>query len=194
MWLLFALGCGPEATPVAEAPVAVATPAEAPPPVPVRAAPTLSLRSKAFGHTEPIPTKYTCEGNDVSPPLAWSDPPAGTKSFALVVDDPDVPDPSAPQRTWVHWVVYDLPGDVRALPEAVGELPEGARDGTNDWKRTGYGGPCPPSGRHRYKHKLYALDTVLGDRGPMTKGQLIAAIGPHVLAKTELLGTYVKAD
>jgi Raf kinase inhibitor-like YbhB/YbcL family protein len=125
----------------------------------------LTITSIAFAPDRPIPSLYACEGKDVSPPLAWSDAPAGTKSFALIVDDPDAPDPGAPQMTWVHWVLYDLPATASALPEAIqpGALPPGAREGLNDWGRTGYGGPCPPIGRHRYYHKLYALDTVLSD-------------------------------
>ena len=122
---------------------------------------TLKLTSPAFGEGLSIPTRYTCEGDDVSPPLSWSGVPAGTKSLALIVDDPDAPDPKAPRMTWVHWVVYDMPVSTVGLPEAVRELPAGSRPGLNDWKRTGYGGPCPPIGRHRYFHKLYALDVEL---------------------------------
>jgi hypothetical protein len=120
--------------------------------------------------------------------------PAGTKSLVLVVDDPDAPDPKAPRMTWVHWVVYDLPPTATALPEGAGRspMPGGARDGMNDWKRTGYGGPCPPVGRHRYFHKLYALDTVLGDLGGPTKTAIEKAMAGHVLAKAELVGTYEK--
>src|SRR6059036_3791449 len=126
-----------------------------------------SLRSSSFEHEGAIPASHTCEGGDAAPPLAWSDPPAGTKSFALIVDDPDAPDPSAPKMTWVHWVLYDIAPTAGGLPEAVQttSLPSGTREGPNDWGRTGYGGPCPPIGRHRYFHKLYALDTVLPDLG-----------------------------
>jgi Raf kinase inhibitor-like YbhB/YbcL family protein len=142
-----------------------------------------------------IPAKYTREGADVSPPLAWSDPPAGTKSFALVVDDPDAPDPAAPKRVWVHWVVYDLPAGTRELPEnaARRSLPPGSHAGTNDWQRPGYGGPCPPIGRHRYFHKLYALDVALGERGALTRAELEKAIAGHVLAQAEPVGTRQKA-
>lgn len=155
---------------------------------------TLSLRSEAFGHEGEIPTRYTCEGDDVSPPLEWSGVPDGTKSLALIVDDPDAPDPKAPKMTWVHWILYDIPAHVRALPEGVAKLPPGTREGVNDWKRTGYGGPCPPIGRHRYYHKLYALDTELGDLGQPTKAQLEAAMRDHILAQAELMGTYEKKN
>ena len=155
---------------------------------------TLSLTSTAFTAGGAIPKRYTCEGDDVSPPLAWREPPAGTKSFVLIVDDPDAPDPAAPKLTWVHWVLYDIPVTAGGLPEAVkpSALPPGTRQGLNDWKRTGYGGPCPPIGRHRYFHKLYALDAVLGDLGPPTKAKLEAAMKGHVLAQAELVGTYQK--
>ncbi|MBI3722402.1 YbhB/YbcL family Raf kinase inhibitor-like protein [bacterium] len=152
----------------------------------------LSLTSKAFSQNGSIPALHTSDGKDVSPPLAWSGAPAGTKSFALIVDDPDAPDPKAPKMTWVHWVLYDIPADARELPEAVSPkaLPAGTREGKNDWKRTGYGGPSPPIGRHRYFHKLYALDLVLPDLGTPTKAQLEKAISGHVLEKAELVGTY----
>lgn len=156
---------------------------------------TFTLRSTAFASHGEIPAAHTCEGRDVSPPLRWSEPPTGTRSFALVVEDPDAPDPAAPERTWVHWVVYDLPAGARELAEGAGNaaLPEDARDGTNDWKESGYRGPCPPIGRHRYFHKLYALDSVLGDRGALTKAELEKAMAGHVLAHAELVGTYQKA-
>jgi Raf kinase inhibitor-like YbhB/YbcL family protein len=154
---------------------------------------TLSIHSTAFTASGPMPARYTCEGQDVSPPLAWSGAPAGTKSLALIVDDPDAPDPAAPRMTWVHWVLYDIPPAVTGLAEgAARDLPAGIREGTNDWKRTGYGGPCPPIGRHRYFHKLYALDVLLGDLKRPTKAQLEKAIAGHVLAKSELIGTYQK--
>ena len=146
------------------------------------------LMSPVFVAGEAIPLKYTCDGDDVSPPLAWSDPPAGTQSFALICDDPD-----APVGTWVHWVLYDLPADARELPEAVpsdAELPDGGRQGNNSWPRIGYGGPCPPSGSHRYFFKLYALDTVLGLDAGATKKELLLAMEGHVLAQVELMGTY----
>jgi Raf kinase inhibitor-like YbhB/YbcL family protein len=153
---------------------------------------TLTLRSDAFDHEGEIPARYTCEGEDVSPALEWSGVPAGTKSLALIVDDPDAPDPKAPRMTWVHWVLYDLPAHVRGLPGGIAKLPPGTREGVNDWKRTGYGGPCPPIGRHRYYHKLYALDVVLGDLGEPAKPQLEAAMRGHILAQAELMGTYEK--
>jgi len=153
-----------------------------------------TLRSAAFASRGAIPAKYTCEGKDVSPPLAWSGAPAGTRSFALIVDDPDAPDPAAPKRVWVHWLLYDLPADTRELAEGASHsLPAGTREGSNDWKRTGYGGPCPPIGRHRYFHKLYALDVALGDRGALGKGELEQAMAGHVLAHAELVATYEKA-
>src|SRR5262245_54641837 len=155
----------------------------------------LTLTSSAFEPGGAIPSKYTCEGDDVSLPLAFADVPAGTKSLALIVDDPDVPDPKAPKRVWVHWVAYNLPPDSQGLPEnASGAgLPGGAVAGVNDWKRTSYGGPCPPIGRHRYFHKLYALDITLPAK-PLTKPELEAAMKGHVLAQAELIGTYQKGD
>ncbi|HMC54595.1 MAG TPA: YbhB/YbcL family Raf kinase inhibitor-like protein, partial [Gemmatimonadaceae bacterium] len=117
--------------------------------------------------------------------------PKGTKSFALIVDDPDAPDPKAPKMTYVHWVLYDIPADSTGIQKA-GEGPAGTRDGKNDWKRVGYGGPCPPIGRHRYYFKLYALDAVLGDLKHPTKDQLLEKMKGHVLEQTELVGTYEK--
>ena len=154
----------------------------------------LSLTSPVFTHDGAIPKNYTCQGKDISPALSWRDLPKGTKSLALIVDDPDAPDPAAPKRVYVHWVLYNLPATATGLPEAVAPsaLPTGAREGKNDWKRTGYGGPCPPIGRHRYFHKLYALDTVLPDLKQPTKAQLEKAMEGHVLEKVELLGTYQK--
>jgi Raf kinase inhibitor-like YbhB/YbcL family protein len=151
---------------------------------------TLTIKSSAFQHNGSIPTQHTCDGADTSPPLDWSGAPAGTKSFALIVDDPDAPDPKAPKMTYVHWVLYDLPPSVTRLGAATTKAPSGARDGTNDWKRTGYGGPCPPIGRHRYFFKLYALDAVLGDLGTPNKAKLEQTLRNHVLEKAELIGTY----
>jgi Raf kinase inhibitor-like YbhB/YbcL family protein len=152
------------------------------------------LRSEVFEDGGEIPTRYTCEGEDLSPPLAWEGVPEGTVGLALIVDDPDAPDPEAPRMVWVHWVLYNLPPDSTGLPEAVAEdaLPDGTLPGLNDWKRTGYGGPCPPIGRHRYFHKLYALDTVLPDLGRPTKAGLLEAMEGHVLAEVQLVGTYRK--
>ena len=152
----------------------------------------LAITSTAFQQGGEIPATHTCEGKDTSPPLAFSGVPAGAKSLALVVDDPDAPDPKVPRMTWVHWVLHDLPAPATGLAEAVKQLPPGTREGLNDWKRTGYGGPCPPIGRHRYFFKLYALDAVLGDLGTPTKAKLEAAMKGHVLAQAELMGTYQK--
>lgn len=156
---------------------------------------SLSLSSPSFTPNSPMPARHTCEGQDVSPALQWSGLPAGTRSLALIVDDPDAPDPAAPQRVWVHWVLYNLPADATELAEGVtaAQLPTGTREGLNDWKRTGYGGPCPPIGRHRYFHKLYALDAVLPDLDRPDKAQLLKAMQGHVLAQVELIGTYQRS-
>jgi Raf kinase inhibitor-like YbhB/YbcL family protein len=155
----------------------------------------LALKSSAFAHNGEIPRRYTCQGEDVSVPLAWSGAPAATKSFVLVVDDPDAPDPKAPRMTWVHWVLYNLPPTANALKEGISsaDLPKGTLEALNDWKRTGYGGPCPPIGRHRYFHKLYALDSLLPAMESPTKAELEQAMkGGHMLEKAELIGTYQK--
>ncbi|MBI3321685.1 MAG: YbhB/YbcL family Raf kinase inhibitor-like protein [Candidatus Omnitrophica bacterium] len=149
---------------------------------------TFILTSSAFQEGGSIPSLHTCEGQDLSPPLAWTDPPAGTKSFALINDDPD-----APGRTWVHWVLYNLPPSLRRLPASVPldqELPDGSRQGMTDFGRIGYGGPCPPSGTHRYFFKLYALDTPLALAPGATKRQLEQAMQDHILANAQLMGTY----
>lgn len=156
---------------------------------------TLTLNSPAFEHNGTIPARYTCEGDDVSPPLTWDGAPEGTRSFALIVDDPDAPDPAAPKRIWVHWVLYNLPAEARSLAENCGARGgyDGARDALNDWGRTGYGGPCPPIGRHRYFFKLYALDTQLPDLGAAAdKARVLDAMQGHVLAQAELIGLYQK--
>ncbi len=152
------------------------------------------LTSPSFPAMGEIPRRHTCEGEDVSPDLRWSGVPEGAKSLVLVVDDPDAPDPAAPKMTWVHWVLYDIPPDATGLPEAVpaAKLPAGTQQGQNDWKRTGYRGPCPPIGRHRYFHKLYALGEPLGDLGQPTKAELERAMRGKVLAQAELVGTYEK--
>jgi len=147
----------------------------------------LELSSSAFEPGGAIPQVHTCDGADSAPPLEWAGAPQGTKSFALIVDDPDAPDPKAPKMTYVHWVVYDVPASTTRLS---GALPAGAREGLNDWKKKGYGGPCPPIGRHRYFFKLYALDGALGDLGAATKSDLESAMRGHVLAQAELMGTY----
>jgi Raf kinase inhibitor-like YbhB/YbcL family protein len=154
----------------------------------------LTLKSPDFEPNGEIPARFTCEGEDVSPALAWTGAPEKTRTLALIVDDPDAPDPRAPKTTWVHWVLYNLPPSASGLPQAVEprDLPPGTREGLNDWKRTGYGGPCPPIGRHRYFFKLYALDTELPDLGRPTKARLEEAMQGHVLDKAELIGTYQK--
>ena len=152
----------------------------------------LKLSSPAFKHGREIPTVYTCDGKDHSPSLTWSSVPSSTRSLILILDDPDAPDPAAPKMTWVHWVLYNLPPKVGGLPEAVrsADLPAGTLEGLNDWQRTGYGGPCPPIGRHRYIFKLYALDIVLPDLHRPTKAKVENAMKGHVLAQTTLTGTY----
>lgn len=152
---------------------------------------SFAITSSAFAHNGEIPAACTCEGADASPRLEWTGAPAGTKSYALIVDDPDAPDPAAPKMTWVHWVLYNLPADAVCLPEG-GTLPAGTLEGKNDWNRTGYGGPCPPIGRHRYFFKLYALDVALPDLNSPTKAELETAMQGHVLATTQLIGTYQK--
>jgi Raf kinase inhibitor-like YbhB/YbcL family protein len=153
---------------------------------------SMRIESSAFVHNGDMPVRLTCDGQDLSPPLSWSGVPDGAKSLALIVDDPDAPDPKAPKMTWVHWVLYNLPPTSSGLSEGIstGSLPPGTADGTNDWKRTGYGGPCPPIGRHRYFHKLYALDVVLPDLHKPTKAQLEKAMQGHILAQAELIGLY----
>ncbi len=151
----------------------------------------MTITSAAFKEGQPIPKKYTEDGGDLSPPLKWDGVPVGTKELVLIVDDPDAPDPKAPKITWVHWLVYNLPADSQGLAEG-GALPAGAKSALNDWQREGYGGPCPPIGRHRYFHKLYALDTVLPDLGKANKAALEQAMKGHVLAEAQLIGTYEK--
>jgi Raf kinase inhibitor-like YbhB/YbcL family protein len=154
----------------------------------------LVITSPAFKEGGSIPRQYTCEGADISPALSWADAPRGTRSFALIVDDPDAPDPKAPKMTWVHWVLYNIPATTSALKEDEKKsgVPSGALPGNNDWKRTGYGGPCPPIGRHRYFHKLYALDVELSDLKKPTKAQLLEAMKGHILGEAQLVGTYEK--
>ena len=154
----------------------------------------LTLTSPAFLEGGSIPARYTCEGDDVSPPLRWEGADGSARSLVLIVDDPDAPDPKAPKRTWVHWVLYNLPPKNPVLEEAVkpADLPAGTEGGVNDWKRTGYGGPCPPIGRHRYFFKLYALDTRLTFAHAPTKAEVEAAMQGHVLQSATLIGTYEK--
>lgn len=151
-----------------------------------------SLSSSSFEHGGEMPSKYTCDGENISPHLQWSQPPKETRCFALIVDDPDAPDPSAPRMTWVHWVVFNIPSSSSFLKEGSDTLALGAQDGINDWKHTGYGGPCPPIGRHRYFFKLYALSQEIKGLCLPTKQELEKAMGPYVLAKAELVGTYQK--
>ncbi|EFK95567.1 conserved hypothetical protein [sediment metagenome] len=150
------------------------------------------LGSSSFQHEGMIPVRHTCDGEDVSPQLQWLGEPPGTKSLALVMDDPDAPDPKAPTQTWVHWVLYNIPAQAHALDEGItpAKLPEGTLQGLNDWRRTGYGGPCPPTGRHRYFFQLYALDIGLPELTFPTKPILLNAMHGHVLASAELMGTY----
>ena len=173
--VLVVAGCGPS-------PTSATTPEKG------DQAMAFELTSSVFAQGEPIPVKYTCDGEDVSPPLEWGDPPQGTESFALVNDDPD-----APVGTWDHWILYNLPPEARSLPEAVpsdAELPDGSQHGQNSWRRLGYGGPCPPSGTHRYFFTLYALDTSLDLASNANKKQLLQAMEGHVLAQAELMGVY----
>lgn len=152
----------------------------------------MSLHSSAFETGGTIPAMYTCDGKNISPPLSWSGVPGTAKSLALIVDDPDAPDPAAPQRTWVHWVLYNIPAQCSGLAQGIPaqELPDGTRQGSNDWERSGYGGPCPPIGRHRYFHKLYALDVSLPDLGVASKTQLLKLMQGHIVAEAELIGLY----
>jgi Raf kinase inhibitor-like YbhB/YbcL family protein len=151
---------------------------------------TLSITSSAFNNGSSIPDVYTCKGSDTSPALAWNDPPSGTKSFALIMDDPD-----ASSGTWVHWVIYNIPASARGLQAAApiqAQLADGSLNGVNSWSKLGYGGPCPPGGTHRYFFKLYALDAVLNLSSGANKGQLLSAMQGHILAQGELIGTFSK--
>jgi len=156
----------------------------------------LTLTSSAFDDGEAIPSEHTCEGADIAPPLRWTGIPEGARSLVLIVDDPDAPDPRAPKMTWVHWVLYNLPPNLSELPGGVtsDRLPPGTAEGLNDWQRTGYGGPCPPIGRHRYFHKLYALDAMLGGLDRPTKAEVERAMQGHVIAQAQLIGTYAKSS
>ena len=152
----------------------------------------LTLTSTSFQHQGMIPSRHTCEGADLSPPLSWVGVPDNTQSLVLIVDDPDAPDPQAPTMTWVHWLLYNLPPQAAGLTEGMvtQNLPAGTLQGLNDWHRAGYGGPCPPMGRHRYFHKLFALDTRLPDLKNPGKAALVQAMQGHVLAQAELIGLY----
>lgn len=163
--------------------------------LPVAAAdPALKLESPTFAANAEIPKRQTCEGQDVAPALVWTGVPKGARSLALIVDDPDAPDPAAPKTTWVHWVLYDLPPTASGLAEGASWLPEGTRVGLNDWERARWNGPCPPIGRHRYFFKLYALDTTLGDLHEPTAARLEIAMRGHVVGEAQLVGTYRKGD
>ena len=156
---------------------------------------TLVLNSPAFEWGQEIPIDYTCEGKDISPPLKWEGVPDGTRSLVLIIDDPDAPDPSAPKMTWTHWVVYNLPPETTGLPAGIAteDLPSGTKESINDFKVTSYRGPCPPIGRHRYFHKLYALDTLAEVWRTLSKEELEDFMASHILAQAELMGTYQKS-
>ena len=150
----------------------------------------LEITSSAFAHESPIPVRYSCDGDNISPPLAWINPPEGTQSFALINDDPD-----APGGIWVHWVLYNIPGEARGLEEAIPALEtldDGSLHGENSWGRRDYGGPCPPGGTHRYFFKLYALDIMLDVGAGADKEALLAAMEGHILAESELMGTFAR--
>jgi Raf kinase inhibitor-like YbhB/YbcL family protein len=156
---------------------------------------TLKLTTTAFIPGAEIPARFTCEGEDIAPRLDWQGVPANTRSLVLIVDDPDAPDPGAPRMTWVHWVLYNLPPDAPGLPEGAtsADLPPGTQEGVNDWNRGGYGGPCPPIGRHRYFHKLYALDVRLPVLERPTRADIQKAMAGHIIEQAELIGTYEKS-
>jgi len=161
-----------------------------PDPLEMEEAMSIELTSSAFAQGQSIPAKYSCNGEDISPALIWGEPPAGTQSFALIMDDPD-----APVGTWDHWILFNIPASTRGLPEAFPSdavLPDGAMSGKNGWDRMGYGGPCPPSGTHRYYFRLYALDEMLAISAGASKGELEKAMTGHILAKGELMGTFSK--
>ena len=150
----------------------------------------IEVKSTAFQEGGMIPEQYTCDGADVSPPLAWSAVPEGTKSIALICDDPD-----APGGTWVHWVLFNLPPDTKEIPEnlpAHKKLQNGAIHGTNDFRKIGYGGPCPPSGTHRYFFKVYALDTEIDLKAGITKRKLLKAMKEYIVAEGQLMGKYTR--
>ena len=157
---------------------------------------SLVLTSTAFANGGIIPRRHTCEGEDISPDLAWSGVPAGCQSLVLLIDDPDAPDPQAPRMVWDHWLLYNLPAELQGLPAGIepGALPTGTGQGLNSWGETGYRGPCPPIGRHRYFHLLYALDCRMPDLGTPPRHQLLAMMDEHILARAELVGTYQKGD
>ena len=157
---------------------------------------SMEMTSSVFTHNGKIPTQYTCEGKDLSPSLSWYNVPSNTKSLALIVDDPDAPDPAAPQMTWVHWVLYNLAPNSTGLDENIGSfgLPSGTKKGTNNWGKTSYGGPCPPIGEHRYFFKLYALDVVLPDLNNPPKAQLEKSMQGHIIEEVQMIGKYQKGE
>lgn len=153
---------------------------------------SLTLTSPRFSHLQDMPAQYTCQGENISPPLAWSGIPVGTKSLVLIIDDPDAPDPKAPKMTWDHWIVYNIPASINSIPENSTQASLNALAGLNTWNKTDYGGPCPPIGKHRYFHKLYALDIKLEDLHLPTKAKLLEKMKGHILAQAELVGLYQK--
>lgn len=155
---------------------------------------TFAITSPAFPDQGDIPEEFTCDGHDLAPPLAWTGVPGGTQSLTLVVDDLDAPVPAAPRQRWVHWVLYDMPPDASGIQKGASQLPKGTREGRNDWHRVGYRGPCQPSGRHRYRFQLYALDTRLHELAQPTHAALQEAMRGHVIAVTALVGTYALRD
>jgi Raf kinase inhibitor-like YbhB/YbcL family protein len=151
-----------------------------------------TITSAAFPHHGPIPSRHTCDGKNISPPLSWRNVPENTKSLVLIIDDPDAPDPKAPRMTWVHWVLYNIPPGTHGLPEGIAAeaLPPGTLQGKNDWHELGYRGPCPPTGSHRYFHKLIALDIILPDLQSPTKAALETLMKGYIISHTELVGRY----
>lgn len=163
--------------------------------MPAMGAGTLTVRSPAFSAGQPIPTKYTCEGKNISPPLEIGGVPSGTKTLALIVTDPDAPNPAHPTMTWTHWIIFDLPVDVHEIRSAPGihhDLPQSARSGLNSWHKPGYGGPCPPIGRHHYHFTVYALNTAFPTLDNPTREALLKAMKGHVIERADLIGTYEK--
>ena len=193
--LLLSVACNREKPSVSDTSTAVASSTTSRDTALGSSAMTMKVTSSAFQQGGPIPAKYTCEGQDTSPPLAWSGAPSSAKSIAMIVDDPDAPDPAKPQRVYVHWVVYNIPGGTSSLPENASKsgMPKGAEQGKNDWGKPQYGGPCPPIGRHRYFFKVYALDTTLSGLSGPAKADLERAMKDHILDSGELMGTYQKA-
>ena len=153
---------------------------------------SMTIQSSSFHHNGVIPVRHTCDGHNISPELSWTGAPPGTKSLALIVDDPDAPDPDAPRMIWVHWILYNIPANVHGLPEGVAanELPFGTMPGLNDWQHPRYEGPCPPVGNHRYYHKLFALNVVLPDVKHPSRDALEKAMQGHILAQANLIGRY----